>query len=59
MSQKMTLSQHEVKPMWIKKQGGLGVESHENPDDGAVDPRNFGVFKHLTKLSAWEDLTEF
>jgi hypothetical protein len=27
----------EVKPVWVKKQGGLGVESHENSDDGAVD----------------------
>jgi len=37
MSQKLTLSQQKVKPVWEKKQGGLGVESHENPDDGAVD----------------------
>lgn len=59
MSQKSTLSQQKVKAVWVKKQGGLGVKSHENPNDGAVDLCNFGVFKHLTKLSAWEDFTEF
>lgn len=36
MSQKLTPSQQKVKPIWVKKKGGLGVKSHENPDDGAV-----------------------
>lgn len=37
MSQNLTLSQHKVKPVRVKKQGGLGVESYEIPDDRAVD----------------------
>jgi len=37
MSQKLNLYQQKVKPVWVKNQGGLGVESHENSEDGAVD----------------------
>lgn len=56
--QNLTLSQHKVKPVQVKKQGGLGVESYRNPNDG-VNHWNVGAFEHLTQLMAWEDFTEF